>query len=257
MSIINCVESILKSNFEAHIQNLILNYGIPLQLHRILQGSPYSSTITTIADLNQSLAGKYFLLNTKTQAFYVYYTVDHIGADPLISGRKPIVINVPINSSAIYIASKTCTALNLVGEFNCSVNTNILTITNVDAAIVTASNAGNSGFTVATTSAGTNPDQDIEYLEVYGKKAAPVTKVSYITITGIVTGDELIPVDNYSAGTFSKGFLWTLDTNVLPGDTLVMPRQDNRNRRYVVGEREILGTTTNVMTKWKLTALGD
>lgn len=261
MSLINCVENTLRSNTEAHLQVMILNYGVSLQLHRIETGTVEILRITTAADAAGSLDGKYWLLYSPLSSYYVWYSLNDMGTDPLVTGKIGIKIPYSLNDTANTIATKTNAILNVQQDFTCTVLTNVLTLTNKVTGNSTNPSAGTTtwaagNFVVST--AGTDPDANIEYLEVYGKKAGPVNKTTYYTITGIVTGDELVPVDAYSAGTFSRGWLWTLDTTtVKTGDTLVMTRADSRQRRYIVKEPNILGTTNSVIKKYELSALGD
>ncbi len=256
--LINCVENTLKNNTTAALRTMLLNYGVNLQLHRIEMGTV--ETISVTAKLDSAafrLNSKYFLIYSPVSSYYVWYNTDYTGVDPLIAGKIGIEVNIILDETANNVAQKTLVEINKLQDFICTRTNAVLSIENRITGDATAPNAGDSTFAVSTTQGGTNPDSDIEYLEVYGKKAGPVEKTTYYTITGIVTGDHLLPVDDYTAGTFQKGWLWTLDTTVKTGDTLYLPRNDTRRRRYIVCEPNILGTTNSVMKKWELSALGD
>jgi len=258
MSLINCIESVLKSNNESHLAVLLHNYGTTLQLHRIETGTVEVLNITTIADVSGSLDGKYWLLYSPMSSYYVWYSLADMGTDPLVTGKIGIKVIYTEDDIANDIATKTNDALNTMQDFTSTVVDNVLTTTNRITGDATTSTAGTSGFTVDTETAGTDPDANVEYLAVYGKKAGPVSKETYYEITGIVTGDELVPVDDYSAGLFTRGKLYTLDVDtVKTGDTLVMTRADSRQRRYIVLEPQILGTTNSVFKMWMLSAVGD
>ena len=257
-SLINCIENTLKSNTEAYLKVLLINYGISLQLHRIEKGEVEKISVTTKADISKSLNGKYFLIYSPSSSYYVWYNILGTAADPLITGKISVEVAISENDSANTVATKTVSVINTIQDFSATANNNIISITNRITGNAIAPSAGTSTFTVATITAGLDPDDGIEYLEVYGKKAGPVSKSTYYTITGIVTGDELVPVDAYSAGTFTRGWLYTLDVDVVKtGDTLVMTRADSRQRRYIVKEPNILGTTNSVFMKYELSAIGD
>ena len=261
MSLINCIENVLKSNTEAQLAVLLTNYGTSLQLHRIETGTVETVKVVCEADVAGSLDGKYWLLYSPVSSYYVWYSKADMGTDPLVSDKIGIKVVYSEDDTASTIATATDTALNLIQDFSSTVSTVTLTIVNRITGNSTNSSAGTTtwaagNFTVSII--GTEPDDNIEYLEVYGKKAGPVSKESYYSITGIVTGDELVPVDVYSAGLFSRGKLYTLDVDtVKTGDTLVMTRADSRQRRYIVLEPQILGTTNSVFKMWMLSALGD
>lgn len=257
-SLINCIENTLKSNTEAYLKVLLINYGIPLQLHRIEKGEVEKISVTTVADISKSLNGKYFLIYSPVSSYYIWYNILGTATDPLISGKIGVEVAISENDSANIVATKTVSVINTIQDFSAIANNNIISITNRLTGNATAPAAETSTFTVSTVTSGIDGDDGIEYLEVYGKKAGPVSKSTYYTITGIVTGDELVPVDAYSAGTFTRGWLYTLDVDVVKtGDTLVMTRADSRQRRYIVKEPNILGTTNSVMKKYELSAIGD
>ena len=71
--------------------------------------------VTPVADVNQSLAGKYWEFTTSpanaTSAFYVWYQVSGVGVDPAPAGRSGIQINISTNDTAVDIANETASQL--------------------------------------------------------------------------------------------------------------------------------------------------
>ena len=91
---------------------------------------------------------------------------------------------------------------------------------------------------------------------VYGTQAGE-TETKFHTITALVIGDDYFAYDNFSAGTFEQGFLYTLDTDIRSGDTVAIDRTDGRSRRYKVNNAQTFGTTTSILSRFELSALGE
>jgi hypothetical protein len=256
---IYCIENILKQNTEGYILTMISLYGVNLQIHRFEQGSVETFYFDTIADVAGSLSGKYFYVYSPDSSYCIWINVDYKSIAPIIGDKRLVVVNIKSGDSANTIAALVATAIKSTSDFLTSVTNNRVTVTNRTTGNATNPTAQTSGFTNFTvTTVGVNPDEGSEYLEVYGKRSAPVTKVSYISIKGMVIGDKDIPIDPHSAGTFDEGYLWVASTaNVKTGDTMVVERNDGRVRRYTITEPHGLGTTNAVTKKWLLAAIAD
>lgn len=70
--------------------------------------------ITTVKTLAASLItpGSYFIINTATDSYYVWYTVNGAGTDPAPSGKKGIKVAVLSTDTNAQVATKTQIAIN-------------------------------------------------------------------------------------------------------------------------------------------------
>ncbi len=97
------------------------------------------TTIEFIADSNFSLQSKYWLFNTHTSQYYVWYNVGlgtGGGTDPLILNKTGLKVNIIDNESANQVAQKTKLVLDdlkVSQELDISIINNILTITSLKA----------------------------------------------------------------------------------------------------------------------------
>lgn len=79
---------------------------------------------------------------------------------------------------------------------------------------------------------------------------------TYRTIRGIATGDDFFPYDASRSGSFQEGWLWTDDEGTIKaGQEVEFMALDGRSRRYVVGESQGIGQTTEVFTRYRLSAV--
>jgi hypothetical protein len=112
-------------------------------------GLEESSTVTTVADVANSLNNKYFLISSLDTDYYVWYNTG-AGVDPAISGRTGIQVVIATGATANQVATATFNALvPRIAEWSVSVLANVVTITNTEVGYCTNGSAGNSGFTVS------------------------------------------------------------------------------------------------------------
>lgn len=69
------------------------------------------SQITTVA-ASAIPAGSYFIIDTVTQSYYVWYEKDGVGPDPAPSGKIGIKVSVASTDTKDQVTSKTATAIN-------------------------------------------------------------------------------------------------------------------------------------------------
>ncbi len=121
-----------------------------------------------------SLAGTYFLLNSVGEEFYVWFTVDGSGANPLLHGVTGIQVALLSTDTAHDVATKTAAAINAYSAFIVPVPAaDTIIITNNAPGSVTNASAATSGATITITQEGvgetthldfTGNAEDIEYL---------------------------------------------------------------------------------------------
>lgn len=116
------------------------------------------STVTTIADVADALDADHFRFHDGTTAYYVWYDASGTAVDPAIAAHTGIEVTIDTGDSAIAVATATLAAIEAsAARVTVTRDSATLTITNLDVANVVATSAQTSGFTVATTSIGTDP----------------------------------------------------------------------------------------------------
>ena len=94
------------------------------------------------------------------------------------------------------------------------------------------------------------------YGQVHGRDSGNVATLLK-TIKGVLQGDDFLPSNDSHSGNFETGFLFTRDDDILVGDVIKIDSIDKKSRRFRIVERQQIGFTTEVFTKWKLSALGE
>ena len=97
---------------------------------------------------------------------------------------------------------------------------------------------------------------DDKYVKVYQVNASsygdplPLLKV-------LVVGDDWTPFDLYSISTLVEGLLYDPSNVVESGDLITIKRKDGLVRRFKVISKEGVGSTTTVVKRWLISAVGD
>ena len=113
-----------------------------------------TAEITTIdceADTSGSLNSKYWLLSSITTDYYVWYDVNSVGVDPVITGKTGIKISVATNADATAVATATKTAIALLDDFGADNVAGLVTVTNTDKGAVEDAKDGDTTWTDAWT----------------------------------------------------------------------------------------------------------
>lgn len=126
------------------------------------------ATIATIAKVGANLDSHYFLISAGGGGtnYYVYFTGS---IDPAIPGRTGVEITLSGDKTAAQVAAAIETALEATSAFTCTVLTNVVTVTCATAGVTMNAAAGNSGFTVNTTVAGTAGTPATPYFQLFSK----------------------------------------------------------------------------------------
>lgn len=87
--------------------------------------------VTTVADVADSLAGRYFLVSKPGVQYYVWYRTGAgtIGTDPAIPGRTGVQVNIATGATANAVATATAAVLGAVPGFTVSALLAVVTIT--------------------------------------------------------------------------------------------------------------------------------
>lgn len=118
--------------------------------YTFVNGVAESSKVTCNAasTLSPSGPGDYFTFSSAKDEtnYYVWYNVASGNTDPALSNKVAIEVDVAALDTNAQVASKTYAAINVFTDFNVSVSTNEVTITNSSAGIATDIADGGTGF---------------------------------------------------------------------------------------------------------------
>lgn len=106
--------------------------------------------VQTVADVSDSLDGKYFTLGND---FYVWMD-GPVAADPAPAGRTGIAVAYTTNDDANTIATKIATAVDANASFNATASGNLVTITRVGTSEQAPAADVDTGFTITVTQEG-------------------------------------------------------------------------------------------------------
>ena len=99
------------------------------------------------------------------------------------------------------------------------------------------------------------------YTDVYGVDAGVPDDSDTEKVYGVLVGDDFFPSDSFSAGGFTEGWFYTrYHDEFKVGDLAVVKRYDldgaSKDRKYKVESVHSLGTTTEIIRRYRLSALG-
>lgn len=133
---------------------LTITNGDVTNTYKFVTGQQEITLVQTVADVADSLNGKYFLVNTPSVNYYIWYNTTG-GVDPAVSGRTGIEVNITTGDSANTVAQKTYERLAIeLDAFVVEVNTNEVTIINTDVGYVNESLDVDTGFAIVRTQDG-------------------------------------------------------------------------------------------------------
>jgi hypothetical protein len=151
-------------------------------------GSNQVTTVTTVADVSNSLAGAYFTINSANNVtqYYVWYQVSGNGFAPSLPGFTGIQVNLNTNDTAASVASKTGVAITAIAgtDFTTGVVTNVLTITDSAQGPATPASPATSGFAISSTTG------------VAGNVITSVASITGINVGAFIYG-TFIPLGSY------------------------------------------------------------
>jgi hypothetical protein len=131
------------------------SFGLRLTLPTSVSAVAEVSSVTAVADVAGSLNSKYFLINSPSVGYYVWYDINSSGVDPALPGKTGLVVAAATGATAAQIATATRAVLDAHAAFVCPAPVGaVMTVTNAVAGAASDTAAGNSGFTVSTTTQG-------------------------------------------------------------------------------------------------------
>lgn len=122
--------------------------GLVTNTYSFVTGLQEITSITTVADISNSLNGKYFLLDSTTTKYYVWFSTGS-GVDPAISGRTGIKVNIATNDTAVTVATRLRDKIStFLDSFICNRITNIVQITNFKTGVTPDAVDFNTAFSI-------------------------------------------------------------------------------------------------------------
>lgn len=222
-----------KVQTEVSVDNLFATFNQENAIDYV--GVKQSLTITTVADVSASLAGKYFLvygmsvtgtvlnITTATEAATaIWFTVGGSGTQPTGTGAARFIpVALAANDSSAAVAAKIVLALNADVGFSGRSNSNVITLTSRIPGLYSAPSAGTSGFTVAINIAGSGavaagttkyvsgvlaPNGKIYFIPLNASEVLVVDTVNNTSYTfgNITTGDSGASSARYYGGVLAK-----------------------------------------------------
>lgn len=136
------------------IPKITISNGRVTNTYKFITGQQEITTIVTVADVANSLNGKYFFLNSVDTAYCVFLDTG-TAIPPSIPGKTNIKIGIPTNSSAADVAKKIRTVLSTyLDSFIVTNISNTIEVINYKVGIAEDSTAATSGFTITKTQDG-------------------------------------------------------------------------------------------------------
>lgn len=115
--------------------------------YKFVTGLQEVSTITTVADVADSLNGTYFLIDSASGTQFYVYLETTTATDPAISGRTGIKVKIATGATNSVVAAAIRDALSIqLSDYTTSSLTNVTTVTNVEYGAVADITDGPVGF---------------------------------------------------------------------------------------------------------------
>lgn len=134
----------------------ITNANGSFNTYSFVRGSSETTTITAVADVANSLDGKYFYINSANNSteYYVWLKTS-VGTDPAIAGKTGIKVQLTTGDSASTVATKLANKLSEYPlDFETSISGSTVTVVNTDVGYTQDASDVNTGFTILVTTQG-------------------------------------------------------------------------------------------------------
>jgi len=152
------VQDLINDYNNSIIPKLTISDGTTTNTYSFVIGRKEVTNITCVADIANSLNGKYFTINSANDEteYYVWFkTSGGVETDPAISGKTGLKVNIATNSTATQVADAVRDVLSRqVLDFTVSSSTSTVIVTNVQEGYTTNAVANTSGFTISVTTEG-------------------------------------------------------------------------------------------------------
>jgi hypothetical protein len=131
-----------------------ISNGETTNTYKFIVGTQEITEIDTVADVADSLNGKYFLISSVDTDYYVWFNTG-AGVDPAVAGRTGIEVSIITGETANNVAQKLKNKLSTyLDDFLVEVSTNTVTVTNYSVGSVTDAADVDTTFTISVTQQG-------------------------------------------------------------------------------------------------------
>lgn len=222
--------------------SITISNGVKTNTYTFVLGVNQVTSVTTVADIADSLNGTYWLISTadstQTQYYVWYKTSGGTSTNPMVANSTGIEVFVNTGDSADDVATKTAATLNnyFVSNFTTTVATDVMTITNTVPGSTTAPSAGTSGFTVTVTTTGVGQNAAAKQV-LLSNAISPAQAVE-------ATAKSLIEVINKNANETVIG-IYTSSATSVPGQFELESRDLNDPQFYIVANNANTGSSFN------------
>lgn len=192
------------------------------------------TTIQTVADSSDSLAGTYFTLNSgkNKKSYYVWYKVSGNGSDPAISGKTGIMVEISTNDTANDVATATRDKLNEYNDFIITGTTNNVIIENFEAGISDNITDVSTGFTIMLNTSGAGEDSSTNSV-LLSDLPTPSQQVDE-------TARSLIRVINKDSSSIVNAY-YLSGVNDVPGKILLEAKNLSDSKFYLIADNSTSG----------------
>jgi len=235
---------------------VIANTNGVSHIYSFVLGVKEITPITTVADIANSLNGKYFRISTPSDGYYVWYKTsggvetDPSGANP---GRTGIKVLINTGDTATTVATKTRdTLVNYPELFTATSLTSTITITNVDAGYTDSATAGTSGFTIGSITLGKGEAATAESNELTfpaGSVFNIVGAGNYFTINTAFNQEQYYVWYKVGASTDPSIANRTgLQVTILAADTAAQVAQKTKDALDALTNNFVTSINSNILT---------
>ena len=153
------VQNMIADYNNSIIPSITISSSLGTNTYKFVTGLQETLDIITVADVSNSLNGKYFLMDSAIGNKYYFYFETTTAIDPAIPNRTGYKISISTNATSSQVALAIKDKLSiLLQDFTATVLTNTVHVVNVSFGTTVDSSAGNSGFTVTITQQGRGED---------------------------------------------------------------------------------------------------
>ncbi|RLA01700.1 MAG: hypothetical protein DRQ47_07750, partial [Gammaproteobacteria bacterium] len=150
------VGKILKTDTIVSLDSIDYSFEVLFNDNLTATGASEVTPVTCLGDTAGSLSGTYWLINSPTQYYYVWYDVDNTSTDPDVSGRTGIEVDISAGNINTTVATNTAVAIAALDDFAAVPSGALVTITNTDPGNVIDAIDVNSGITIGSITQGSN-----------------------------------------------------------------------------------------------------
>lgn len=149
------------SGLTSGVSTFVIKDGTTTNTYTFQTGVAEVTSITCVADVADSLNGKYFTINSALNVtpYYVWFkTSGGATSDPAPANKTGVRVDISTGATAAQVATAVQEALDALSDFTATVLSTTATVTNANKGIATNAADVNTTFTITTTTQGAGED---------------------------------------------------------------------------------------------------